>query len=299
VVRILHDGRRVQGVAGVMTGGGRPPRPVRVRCRTVVAAGGAILNPALLLASGVPDPYDQIGATFHTHPAVAVGGFADETIDGWKGIPQTYMVDEFADFQETGYGGFIIFPVFGHPGQTGALVPGLGRAYVERMGKFRNLVAVAPMIHDETMGRITADRAGRPVIDYFPDHRDRAELVRGLERSVELLLAAGLRQVFIPYLERPLEIRTARGVAEIARRGIPRNGVLVNAVHPQGSIRWSADPKEGPVTFAGRYRYLKNLYIADGSLFPTSIGTAPTVSIMTMAELVATAMLDRRREITG
>lgn len=295
--RILHDGTRVLGVEGVMLHEGRVLRPVRIEARTVVASGGAILTPALLRRSKVPDEHKLIGRTFRTHPAVPVGAFFDATIDGWKGIPQTYMVDQFTDFEKDGYGGFMIFPVFGHPGQTGSMVPGLGAEYMERMGRYRNLVAVAPMIHDETMGEVDAADDGEAVVDYRLELRDSQELVRGVQASVELLLAAGAKEVFVPYLDRPLIARSKADLAEIARRGIPTNGIALNAVHPMGSVRWANDPRKGPVRFSGEVRGMQNLFVADASLFPTSIGTAPTVSIMTMATLVASYMIGERSRL--
>lgn len=297
VDRIIHDGTRVQGITGHMVQNGKILRPVHISAKIVVSAGGAILTPALLKRSRIPDPNDLIGSTFRTHPAVPLGGFASEDVIGWKGVPQTYIVDHFASFLKTGYGGFEIFPIFGHPGQTGALVPGIGTDYVKNMGQYKKLVAVAPMIHDETTGQISVDRHGEPVIRYFPNSKDQQELLAGVRASAELLLAAGVSEVFVPYLDHPLSIRRAKDLDTIKQRGIVPNRILLNAVHPQGSVRMADDPKKGSVDTNGAYRHLKNLYVSDASLFPTSIGTAPTVSIMTLASMVAAAMIRDRDKL--
>ncbi len=295
--KIVHDGSKVLGVQGTMRNSRGGSRKVEIRAKTVVASGGAVLSPVLLQNSGIPDPDNVVGKTFRTHPAVPVGGFFKQEVHGWKGIPQTYLVDEFADFLRTGYGGFMIFPIFGHPGQTGALVPGAGSVYTGRIQKYKHLAAVAPMIHDETMGEVYAGKDGQPVVDYFPNQADQQELIRGVQKSVELLLAAGAEEVFVPYLDQPLLVRDRKSMAQIASRGIPKNNIALNAVHPMGSIRFAADPKQGAIRFSGEHRYMKNRFVADASLFPTSIGTAPTVSIMTVSAMVAAYMLSEKSRI--
>jgi choline dehydrogenase-like flavoprotein len=39
------------------------------------------------------------------------------------------------------------------------------------------------------------------------------------------------------------------------------------------------DPRHAAADTAGRYHHLANLYVLDGSLFPTSIGANPQLSI--------------------
>ena len=42
-----------------------------------------------------------------------------------------------------------------------------------------------------------------------------------------------------------------------------------------------------PVTLDGEVRGVPGLYVADGSLFPSSVGVPPQVTIMTLATLIA------------
>jgi choline dehydrogenase-like flavoprotein len=53
----------------------------------------------------------------------------------------------------------------------------------------------------------------------------------------------------------------------------------VVSAHVMGGAPLGPDPARAAVDLAGRYHHLSNLYVQDGSLFPTSIGANPQLSI--------------------
>ena len=74
---------------------------------------------------------------------------------------------------------------------------------------------------------------------------------------------------------------------------------MLNSVHCQGSCPMSKDPKNGVVNQAGEMHLVKNLFIADASVFPDGIGTNTTVASATMATYIARGMLARKTELFG
>jgi choline dehydrogenase-like flavoprotein len=50
-----------------------------------------------------------------------------------------------------------------------------------------------------------------------------------------------------------------------------------------GTVRMSADPADGVVDAFGRAHEVDNLYVADGSVFPTSGAANPTLTIVALA----------------
>jgi choline dehydrogenase-like flavoprotein len=58
------------------------------------------------------------------------------------------------------------------------------------------------------------------------------------------------------------------------------------AVHPMGGLAMSGDPKKGPTDPDGRHRGAQGLYVADGSLFPTSMGGPPQLTIYALGRMV-------------
>ena len=65
------------------------------------------------------------------------------------------------------------------------------------------------------------------------------------------------------------------------------------AFHPLGSARMSTDARRGVVDTNGESYEVRDLFIADGSILPTSIGVNSQVPIMTMATRLAWRLAER------
>ena len=57
----------------------------------------------------------------------------------------------------------------------------------------------------------------------------------------------------------------------------------LSAVHPMGTMRIGGDPATSVVRSTGEHHHLAGLFVADGSLFPTSIGAPPQISIYALS----------------
>ena len=57
----------------------------------------------------------------------------------------------------------------------------------------------------------------------------------------------------------------------------------VGSAHVMGGCPMGNDPKKSVTNVDGKFHHLDNLYIMDGSLFPTSIGANPQLSIYGLA----------------
>jgi choline dehydrogenase-like flavoprotein len=53
--------------------------------------------------------------------------------------------------------------------------------------------------------------------------------------------------------------------------------------HVMGGLRMSADPIQGACDEVGRYHSLDNVFVSDGSFFPSSGAHNPTLTLMAMA----------------
>ena len=62
-----------------------------------------------------------------------------------------------------------------------------------------------------------------------------------------------------------------------------RFGVPPSATHNMGTARMSARPQDGVTDGFGRCHEVANLFIGDGSLFPTSTAENPTLTIVALA----------------
>jgi choline dehydrogenase-like flavoprotein len=272
--KILLDGKRATGVeAQLLDARGRPGASITVR-GAVVLAGSAVGSAALAIRSRLPDPERAVGRTLRIHPGAAVAGIFDETIEGWLGIPQSYecteklVFDERPDNDDRAW----IIPAFAHPVGLGSALPGFGAAHMQRMRLYPRIAVISAMLHDRTAGTVSAD-GDHLTIKYALEPSDQRALLTGMRACAELLLAAGAKSVLVPFV-RPLELTRASELDAIVARGYRPLDPLLTAVHPMGTL-----PLGRVVDEEGRWKGLERLWVADGSLFPTSLGGPPQLTI--------------------
>ncbi|APR85220.1 Hypothetical protein A7982_10569 [Minicystis rosea] len=290
-VRIIHDGLRVRAVEAraLEPRTNRPLGTVVIEAPRVCLSGSATATPAILLRSRVPDPGGETGNHLRIHPAVVVAGDFDEPVRAWDGIPQTYECTEHLHLDRDDGHRVWIVPAFAHPVGTAVLLPGQGLAHRDVMRRYRNLAVLTAMVHDHTRGRVRPDGELGLSIDYWPDEGDRRELAHGLHACAELLFAAGARRVFVP--SSPLRVyERGASIADLATLDLTPGLTDLTAVHPMASVPMGDDPRAAAVDSEGRHHHLRGLWIADGSLFPTSIGVPPQLSIYALGLHVGRAI---------
>lgn len=296
---VVHDGRKVTGVRAVALDPvhRRPIGEVEVFASRVCVSASATGTPALLLRSDVPDPSGLTGRTLRIHPALVAAGEMDGPVRAWEGIPQTYECTEHLRLHEAhdpatadlpGQRTWIV-PAFAHPVGTATLLPGHGAAHRLAMGGYENLAVLTGMIHDRTAGRVRPRGALDVAIDYWPDEADRRELVHGLVACVRLLFAAGAKRVHVP-TDPVWTISPGDSLADLERLELRRGALDITAVHPMGAVPMADDPSLGPVDSEGGHHALAGLWVADGSLFPSSIGGPPQLSIYALGLHVGRAI---------
>jgi choline dehydrogenase-like flavoprotein len=292
-VRVRWSGRRASGVDAVVrdpeTGAER--HRVSVEARAVCVSASATGTPALLLRSEVPDPRGLVGSRLFLHPGAAAAGVFDEPIYGWTGIPQSWECTEFLDFAPGSERRVWILPAFAHPVGVSAILGGFGAEHARRLADYPRLAAITAMVHDESPGRVRARGAHGVAIDYALHERDAAQLALGLRESARILLAAGARRATVP-LSTPLDVERLEDVDRLlGGLAVRPHDLDIAAVHPMGTVFMGDDPERACVDASGRYHRLENLFVADASLFPGSIGGPPQLTIYALGTIVGRAVV--------
>ncbi len=284
VERVTAKGGAVTGVEGYARGDrGETLAHFIVRAKVVVLAGSAVGSAELVLASGLPDPHAQAGKKLRMHPGAVVAGLFDEEIAGHRGIPQSYECTEHLSFEEGSPRRIWIIPAFAHPIGTAATLPGFGASHMRAMRDYRRLAVLTAMLHDESSGEVLArPSSGVPQIRYSMIEADRSALASGLVACARLLFAAGAREVTIPAVP-PVRLKSESELGSLDTSFVRPHGVPLSAVHPMGTLRMGDDPRVSVVTSQGEHHQVKGLFVADGSLFPTSLGGPPQISIYSFA----------------
>src|SRR6185503_19410188 len=279
----------------------RPRARLVVHARKgIVLAAGAINTPALLLRSKYGNGTGAVGKRTFLHPTVPMVAFFEQPIEGFYGAPQSVTVNHFVDRgPRVGY--FLeSSPV--HP-MLGALAfPGFGDAHrriVERLPFAQATIALlVDGHHDDDGGQIAVSEDGRVKLSY-PLHASLHEAARdAMANMARLQLAAGAKEVMSLH-ETPIVIRGEADIARLADAPFGPNLHTLFSAHQMGGCAMGEDPKHSVVSSRGRHHDIENLWIADGSVFPTSLGVNPQLWIYALARLFATDIVSATRGTAG
>lgn len=290
-VRVVHEGGAARGIEAVAIDPRTraPLMPVTIKAKRVCLSASATGTAALLLRSNVPDASGVTGTTLRVHPAVVAAGDFDEEVRAWQGIPQTYECTEFLELEDPTAHRVWILPAFAHPIGTATMVPGYGAGHRALMERYPHLGVFTAMIHDLTPGRVRPRGDFGVAIESWPDAADRAELMLGLWACAKLLFAAGAKRVLVPSRV-PRVLEPGDDLEFLKATPLEKGELDVVAVHPMSSVPMGDDPKRAPVGSDGKHHGCENLWVADGSLFPSSIGVPPQLSIYAMGLHVGRAL---------
>jgi choline dehydrogenase-like flavoprotein len=285
-LHIVTKGARARGVSGwIRNGENRAPRDrFTIHARRVVVAAGAYCTPLLLERSGVGRQSGQLGRNLTLHPSFRVMARFDERLDGWKGALQSAYSDAFEHER------IIMTGMFVPPGVLAATMPGIGDSQGERAELIPHLAVFGGMVHDDAGGRVH-HLFGQRAITYRMSKPDSRAVSRALAILGETFFAAGAREVYLPILGfGPV---TADGLRKLDLDRIPRRRLECTSQHPLGTARMGISPEHAVVGPDGEVFELDELYVADGSIIPTSLGVNPQETIMAMATRVAFKLRDR------
>jgi choline dehydrogenase-like flavoprotein len=277
---------------------GEPSGSIEITAKVVVLAAGAIASPDLLLRSGLGGPH--VGRHLHLHPSVMAAGFWDEPLHAYRGIPQSYYIDEFIDLEADPHAGTILMPISGFPVLTAVSLPGFGRRHFEHMRGFSRMGGLLALLHDQSEGTVEPGASlSRPRIRYALTEPDRGQLTAGLRRCAEGLFAAGARRVVLPHAEDPLVLEPGDDLAAISRTPVREGVVPLASTHPQSTCRMGESDADSVVDAFGECHQVPGLFVADMSVFPTSLGAPPQITTAALADRTAHHVLSRWRELGG
>jgi choline dehydrogenase-like flavoprotein len=283
-LKVVAERGRAVGVLGRSKDG----HEIGVRARVVVAAAGAIHTPALLLRSGL---HDGVGENLRLHPVTAVWGYFDEEVRPWTGTLQALYSDELADL-DAGYGvKFETAPL--HPAFTALGVAwSSADQFDDHMRRLAHASFVGFLTRDRYGGRVSVDRVGEPVVDYQVARYDQRHVRRGVEGAARVLEAAGADAIFSSQI-RSVGFSPGRGesvadwLARVDRVGYGSNQTLYFSFHQMGTCRMGRDADASVVDGNGEAHAMRDLFVADASLFPGAVGVNPMITIAALAYCVA------------
>jgi hypothetical protein len=257
-----------------------------------------------MIRSGLPDPHGTTGKRTFLHPTVVSAAVMPSPVNGFSGAPQTVYSDHFLDsLPLDGPAGFKLEAPPIHPILAGITLPGYGSAHGQLMKELPNMQVAIALLRDgfhtdSRGGRVVLRADGSPELDYpLNDY-----LWEGMRRAylamAEIQFAAGARKVMSLHEDAAPVATWAQARTMIETLPMAALHARVVSAHVMGGCAMGADPATSVVGEGGRHHQIDNLSVHDGSLFPTSIGANPQLSIFAitarLADVLARALAPAR-----
>ena len=238
-----------------------------------------------LFPDGLANRSGLVGRNLMFHPYAMVTGLFDEPLEGYKGATGCCIMSQ--EFYETdaarGFARGYSFEILRGLGPVFTALMGFGwgrlpwgadhhRSYAEIFDRTAGLVVIGEDLPEETntvtLDPTLVDGSGIPApkITYRLGENSERLMSHGAARAKELLDAAGARETFAEPLLR------------------------VAGWHLMGTARMGTDPATSVVNEWGRCHDVKNLFVVDGSIFPTAGAVNPTNTIQALALRIGDAM---------
>ncbi|MCP4503934.1 MAG: GMC family oxidoreductase [Deltaproteobacteria bacterium] len=296
VEKLHQEGSHIRSLSAVFLDAfGRKETGVKVdiKAKKFILSAGSIGSPSILLKSGISSGSGLTGKRTFLHPVIGCGAIFDEEVHGYHGAPQGAASHHFAHRgDEMGYFMEVVplQPLFVSGG-----IGGFGKTHFDTMQQLPNLqVSIAIGIdglHDFQGGEVGIDKDGNPQLDYqFSEHHFKA--FRHATKSLSRVqLAAGAKEVLT--LHDPAGKIYKESDVDTVIDALPfaANQIYIGSAHQMGGLPMS-DEKEKGVVRAEDLRHfdVDNLHVFDGSVFPTSLGVNPQLSIYGLTHLMASRL---------
>jgi choline dehydrogenase-like flavoprotein len=175
---------------------------------------------------------------------------------------------------------------------------GFGAAQTEALKQFAHTHALLALLRDgfhpqSAGGSVSLRGDGSPLLDYPLTDFVMDGARRALLAMAEIQFAAGAKVVIpVHELAQPY---TNWVLAKEAIARLPMKPLLTRVVsaHVMGGCAFAGDEQRGVVRPDGVHWQVANLSVHDGSLFPTSIGANPQLSIYGIVNRLATTLAKR------
>lgn len=285
--------RELEHANGLVTGAvwvDRDGREHRQRAGVTVLAANAVGTARLLLLSGLANSSGLVGRRLMMHPWATVTGLFDDDLSGDQG-PWGQLLHCLEFYETDAARGFV------RGAKWGLMVTGgpIAAMFAPHFGG----PVFGDGFHETLRARLARSAMWGIVGEDLPNEENRVELhaelvddfgvpapsiVHRYDENAERLMAFNV--------ERARESMAAMGAYETLA---PPQGPEIGW-HMLGTARMGDDPQTSVVDRDGCAHDVPNLWVVDGSVWPTSAAVNPTATIAAVALRSAERLLARRRD---
>ena len=256
-----------------------------IRPKICVSSCGAVNGPALFLRSEINDN-GRVGLRTFLHPVAGVAAIFPAAVNGWYGAPQSVSSHEFID-RGPNKVGFFLEHAPTHPVLAATASSGFGvsqQRFMQNLYRASFVLAlhVDGILDSDQGGRVTVGSNGRIYVNYPISDALKEGFQESMKRMIEVSLAAGAEDTMTLHTV-PIHVRKMDEINQLdsAEYGALKHGLF--SAHQMGGLTMGGDPSSSVVNPSLQHHRITNLFVVDGSVFPTALGVNPSESIYGLA----------------
>ena len=267
-------GGRVDGISCRANG-----RKVQVRAERYVVAAGAVGSSYLLGRSGVGGPAVGKGLGFNIGSPITAE--FDDRLDNYAGLQITHV------YRPRGVPDYVMETWFNPVLSQALAMPGWFDDHRRNMLRYAHMAATGVIVGTESNATVEKALFGGADVVYEPQEADLRRVIEGLKIAGRIYLKAGARRV-MPATFAYHSFTNPEQLDQLDEIVKDSSDIQLGTGHPQGGNALGTDPASSvvdPRTF--RVHEMENLYLCDASVFPTTIGVNPQLTVMALAHRAA------------
>lgn len=166
----------------------------------------------------------------------------------------------------------------------------MGERLEEGLKLLPHLAGMVVMVSDKGEGEVRATADGRAKVSYDFAESDIERIKLGMRETARVLLAGGAKEVFTPV--HGVGKHTTPESLYAALQPTKITDFTLYASHPMSTCRMGLDPTTSVVAPSGESHAIPGLFIADSSVFPTSLGVNPQLTTLVVGTAIGRRMLE-------
>jgi choline dehydrogenase-like flavoprotein len=279
VQQLKSKGKKITSLIGRFRNG----KKVEVRGKTFVVAAGAISSSLLLQRSGIAQ--GRAGKHISFNVGSPVSAVFPHEINSYRGLQISHYL------QLNPNRGYIMETWFNPPMFQSTVMPGWWDEHYKNMQRYNRMACTGVLVGSESNAEVRVGGLTKRDIRYKPTKRDFETVLDGVELAGLIYLKAGAECV-MPNTFTYHEYADEKALKRLKHDVKDSSDITLGTGHPQGGNILSRNKKMGVVDEQLRVYGYDNLFISDASVFPTSVGVNPQITVMALADYAVPFVAD-------
>jgi choline dehydrogenase-like flavoprotein len=269
-----RNGSRIVSLTAELDNG----RRLTIKGNTFVSSAGAISSSILLLKSklGIANAGKKLAFNLGSQLTAAY----PHKVDSFDGL-------QISHFLKTGDPRFVMETWYNPPMFQSTAMPGWFDQHFRNMKDYGKMACTGILVGTSSNAEVTTGGLLGRNIDYVPTEDDFDSLMDRLLMAGEINFKGGVDRV-MPNSFSYYEYRNFTDMKDRFRKEIKSSrDISTGTGHPQGGNVIGNDAASGAVDPELKAFGYDNLFVCDASVFPTSIGVNPQITVMSLAHYAA------------